>query len=92
MPYITYLTDPDSHTNAANSYPGYGATKEESQRNARYWANQSPWVRTVAASRAPRWAQQQARDSRYHELVAIGQERALTADEVMEFDAYSLTI
>jgi hypothetical protein len=37
-----------------------GKTPEESQENALYWNNQSPWVRTRAYSQAPRWAQRDA--------------------------------
>lgn len=62
MPYITYLRHPEQHSNAAVSYPGWGETKEESRENSLYWPNQLPWVVTVAASRAPRWAQEDARN------------------------------
>ena len=62
MAYITYLLDPELHTNKAVSYAGYGDTKEESKANSLYWPNQLPWVRTVAASRAPRWAQIEAQE------------------------------
>jgi proteasome lid subunit RPN8/RPN11 len=89
MPYITYLQNPEQHTNKADSHPGYGETPAEAERNARYWANQLPWVVTVPASRAPKWAQQQARDSRWYELLAIQQERVWTPEEAAEFDAYS---
>lgn len=61
--YITYLRDPHLHTNTAASYPGFGQTPEESYANARYWANQAPWVVTVPFNRAPRWAQEASRDS-----------------------------
>jgi hypothetical protein len=45
-------------SNAADSYPGFGATPTEAIRDACYWANQMPWVRVVPANRAPRWAQE----------------------------------
>ncbi len=56
--YVTYLVD-QTQTNAASYHAGIGRTPEEAQRNSCYWANQFP-VRTVAASRAPRWAVEQA--------------------------------
>ena len=65
MPYITYLTNL-GRTNTADSHAGYGLTKEEAQQSALYWSNQLPWVRTVAFSRAPKWAIEEARQA-YHE-------------------------
>jgi hypothetical protein len=88
MAYITYLTDPDQHSNAATTYPGLGETKEESRRNACYYNNQWPWVVTVAASKAPRWAQRQARDSRRHELEGKSLISELTGSEMNELEAY----
>ena len=55
MPYIAYLTDPEQHTNSAVTYPGKGETKDEARGNACYYNNQWPWMRVVAASKAPRW-------------------------------------
>ena len=66
--YITYLLKPECHTNAYATYPGIGATKKESVDNSLYYSNQLPWVRTVAASRAPAWAQRESRSTRDHEL------------------------
>lgn len=54
--YVTYLPHSERHSNSAPSYPGWGETPEESYANAQYWANQAPFVRTVPASKAPRWA------------------------------------
>jgi hypothetical protein len=51
--FVTYLRDPDLHTNRAYTHPGYGLTREESQADALYYANQAPWVVTVPWSRAP---------------------------------------
>jgi hypothetical protein len=58
--YVTYLLDPERHTNAANSYPGLGATPTLSRNSALYWANQLPWTHTVRFDRAPRWAREAA--------------------------------
>lgn len=88
MPYICYLTDPDFHSNAADTYPGHGRTKREAAENACYYANQWPWTRIVAASRAPRWAQRQARDARWLELEAAAGVRQLTRDEALELECY----
>lgn len=95
MPYITYLTNPEQHTNQAYSHPGWGETREESQRNARYHANQMPWVRTVAASRAPRWAQRAAWTTQRNKLEGIANygefldtPRKLTAEEEKELEGY----
>lgn len=88
MAYICYLTDPDQHTNAAASWPGYGETKAEAERNARYWANQLPWVRTVPASRAPRWATVRAKDSAVRAAEAAEQERPLTPEEAATLAEY----
>lgn len=71
MPYITYLTN-SRQTNAASYHAGYGKTKEESKQNSCYWANQLPWVRTVAFSKAPKWAVDQARDAYHAPCVACG--------------------
>ena len=92
--YITYLTN-DSQTNTASSYPGIGTTKEEAQANSCYWANQQPWVRTVAASRAPRWAQRTAVGTRYRYLESVdisgftpdGKPASLSKDEERELYA-----
>ena len=93
MPYITYLTNPESHTNAYDSYPGYGETKEEAESNSHYHPNQLPWVRTVPASRAPKWARQTARTSRDKYLACVvefgftpdGEERAPSKAEMEEY-------
>lgn len=58
--YITYARA-GAPGNAACSYPGHGATPEESIVAAQYWANQNPWVVTVPVSRAPKWAVEGAR-------------------------------
>jgi hypothetical protein len=86
--YITYLVNPDQHTNAASSWPGYGDTREESQRNAKYWANQQPWVRTVPLSRAPRWAIAHAKDAAVIEVEAASMVRTLSAGEAKILDHY----
>jgi len=87
MPYVTYLRDPDQHTNAYHTHAGYGETREESQANANYYANQLPWVVTVPASRAPKWARATAWTTRRHELTAresVGPR--LTAEEEAELE------
>lgn len=56
MPYITFLPNPEIHSNSYETYPGYGRTKEESVKNSLYYSNQLPWVKTVPASKAPKWA------------------------------------
>lgn len=66
--YITYLSN-SSQTNAAASHAGAGLTKEAAQAAATYYANQQPWVRTVAFSRAPRWAKEEARQTALATLV-----------------------
>lgn len=53
--YACYLADPERHSNAMCSHPGFGATKAGARENALYWANQWPWTRTVPLSRAPLW-------------------------------------
>lgn len=58
--YVAYLPDPERHSNAAAFHAGIGSTKEKAFENAMYWANQLPWVRIVAASRAPQWAVDEA--------------------------------
>lgn len=88
MPYITYLPNPEHHSNRATSYPGWGRTKEESVKNSCYWNNQQPHVVTVPASKAPRWAQATARDSRRHELEGAACARELTPAEAKELEAY----
>jgi hypothetical protein len=52
--YTAYLPD-GAPSNVATSHPGFGETKEEALADALYWANQTPWLRTVALSRAPAW-------------------------------------
>ena len=74
--YITYLSNP-SQTNAASSHAGSGPTKEAAQAAATYYANQQPWVRTVALSRAPKWAKEEAREAALAALV--------NAEILMEF-------
>lgn len=97
MAYITYLTDPDYHTNSAPTHPGMGDTKEESRANATYYNNQWPWVRTVAASKAPRWAQRTARDSRWLELQSrdmLGRDHPkgpLNKEEIQEWESYEFS-
>lgn len=58
--YVTYLPHPECHSNSAASYAGWGKTPEESFAEACYWANQAPFVVTVPASKAPRWAVDEA--------------------------------
>lgn len=58
--YITYLTNPEQHTNQASSHAGIGRTRKEAEDNACYWNNQDPFVRTVPSSRAPNWAMDEA--------------------------------
>lgn len=96
MAYVTYLLNPEQHTNRAGSWAGYGETREESVKNSHYHANQLPWVRTVAASQAPKWARLDARTTRELELETIcvygydsnGVERSATEDELAEYEAY----
>lgn len=68
MPYITYLKDPEKHTNTYATHAGWGRTKAESQSCSLYYANQLPWVVTVPASQAPAWAKRQAWTPRRYEL------------------------
>ena len=91
MPYITYLLDRDNHTNAMTSHAGWGETKEESIDCSFYHGNQLPWVRTVAASRAPKWAKREAWTPRRHQLEckAMNGER-LTKAEQKELDQFYL--
>ena len=88
MPYITYLTDL-SQSNSYSSHPGWGETKEESVKCSLYWANQLPWVKTVPASKAPKWARLAARTPRWIELdcrTKVGP--ALTRAEEAELQSY----
>ena len=71
MPYITYLTNP-LQTNRAAYHAGWGRTKNQSKAEGLYWNNQLPYVRTVPASKAPRWALEEAREAYHAPCMACG--------------------
>lgn len=52
--YVCYA--PGAPSNGMASHPGWGKTEREALLAACYWSNQSPWVRVVPVSKAPRWA------------------------------------
>ena len=58
--FVTYLVQPALHPNRADSHAGIGATPEEAEAAALYWANQRPFVKTVPRSKAPVWAIEEA--------------------------------
>ena len=58
--YICYA--PGCPSNASGGSAGGGATERDALLAATYWANQAPWIRVVPASRAPRWAIDEARE------------------------------
>ncbi len=71
--YITYLPNPEWHSNGGNNNVGFGWTREEAEADSGYWSS-APTV-TVPANRAPRWAQEAAAENEANEKFIVRSEK-----------------
>jgi hypothetical protein len=61
--YVTYLGEDAPNCTVTSTVPihvGVGETPEDALKDAHYWADQKPWVKTVHWSKAPKWARKEA--------------------------------